>query len=701
MAVITEEKREEETISASNDSYARRIIRRLAALNSKKMRVTVISLAVLGVLTGVVSLLLASSIYGLPMFVSYFASLRVILLNVIPPLILIFLVYCISGRASIAFGVVSFAVLFAAGVDLFKIQIRGDPLMAEDILHIAEARLVLAEYTMKFDVKILVAVLFLLVGEAWTIIVCGYRLRGAIRRIGGAAIAVALSATMMFTVYLNNDVYNSVSGGYDFGTGTINESYITRGFIYPFLHSFRATTVLPPPEYVQKEAEEILQEYTDVDLPSGAKVNVISIMLEAYMDLSIYDIPEFTTDVYEKWHALEAEGVSGTLIPNIFGGGTIDTERLFLTGYLELFNIKDYTESYLHYFRDQGYYIEGLHTGTSDFYSRNEAHVFLGFDDYKFLDDYTDSNRTDTFFFEKLREQYDSRDKSVPYFNHSLTYQNHGGYISTYSVGPHLIEQGELSEEVFFILNNYLTGIYDTNERIYEFVTSYRDDPEPVVFVMYGDHKPWLGNADIGYGELGIDIDPSSVEGFHNYYSTPYIFWANDAAKAVLGAEFSGDGGDVSPSMLMNKLFELCSWTGDAYMQLTTELYKRVPVVNTATGYFLENGVYTKTLTPESQQILDRVRSAAYLRQTVFRHEKAEPGKKFGSGLTAEEYAEELARLERAKSSLPSPTTTPPSAELPPTETEAIGSFSYSSSMVTSPSPSPEIAEETDYDEER
>ena len=41
---------------------------------------------------------------------------------------------------------------------------------------------------------------------------------------------------------------------------------------------------------------------------------------------------------------------------------------------------------------------------------------------------------------------------------------------------------------------------------------------------------------------LGIDLDVSTLEGFYNYYATPYIMYANDAAKQITGNQFVGEG---------------------------------------------------------------------------------------------------------------------------------------------------------------
>ena len=105
---------------------------------------------------------------------------------------------------------------------------------------------------------------------------------------------------------------------------------------------------------------------------------------------------------------------------------------------------------------------------------------------------------------------------------------------------------------------------------------------EPVVLVFFGDHKPWLGYNDVTYGAYGINVDTSTEEGFFNYFSTRYLILANDAAKKVTGNDFSGEGEKISPHFLMNKVFELCGYKGSAYMQYTSEIMKKAPVMHRA-----------------------------------------------------------------------------------------------------------------------
>ena len=181
-----------------------------------------------------------------------------------------------------------------------------------------------------------------------------------------------------------------------------------------------------------------------------------------------------------------------------------------------------------------------------------------------------------------------------------------------------MINRGNLSDESFNILNNYLTGIYDTNRHLEAFIDALRHDPAPVVVVLFGDHKPWLGNGHSVYHELGINIDGSTDEGFLNFFSTPYIIWANYAAREVAGHDFIGEGRSFSPGFLMVEVFSLLHWDGEAYMQALRRLMETVDVIHAPLGKFRENGMITRELSSEAEQQLRNLRMMEIYRRLNF-----------------------------------------------------------------------------------
>ena len=565
--------------------------------NRQRSAVTITSLLLLSLVTGLYALKLADSGYGDVMYDHYFVSAGLIALNLIPPFLLIFAIYFATGRAWLGFGIGAGFILLLASINYYKLQLRGDPFMVVDFTYAVEAGRMLSHYNIDFKTPFTNAVTFVILGTVWTAVGCRYRFRGARRRIIASLATAATLFGLSSTVYMNNAVFAANTGSLENKFPTVNEAFVARGFVYPFIYSFKGAFPPSPDGYSAAAAKRILAQHPTEPIPAEERINVISVMLEAFCDMSEYLGDAVSPKVYDKWHALQKESLYGNLVVNTFGGGTINTERLFLTGNTHLTDIRGATESYVYYFRDNGYYAEGLHAGTSEYYNRVTVNRDLGFNNYYFIDNfpetsrtdwffgqYLDWNRTDEFFFPKLAELYAKRDKSVPYFNHSLSFQNHGGYDWP-TTEPYLLSREGFEEGTFDSINNYLIGVEDTVDRIGAFIDTLRNDPEPVILLLYGDHKPAFG-LHFSFSDLDDDDDEG---GTPVMYSTPYIIWANDAARAVLTQNdgvspdsFVGYGGDFSPTFLMTRLFDLTGWQGDSYMQMTRAAMAETPVVNQA-----------------------------------------------------------------------------------------------------------------------
>ena len=585
-----------------------------------------VMLAALSIGVGIMSLLLGATIYGLPLFNEYMSSFLIVLLNILPVVILVFLVYFISARAWVAFTFPSLFLLAISVIHFFKVQLRGDPLALTDYSYFFEAGTIISIYSPTMNWKIYLAAAAFACGVVLSALMLKRKPRGAPLRIIAVAAVIAVSAILYVFVYTDTELYSSASENTATAAWTPNYNFIRRGFLYPFIYDAKYSVAnmkaLLPDWYDSREAREASESYGDADIPDARKVNIITIMLEAYADLSQFDALDFTEDVYGPFHRLQADSVSGALVTNVFGGGTIDTERLFLTGNIYLTTYASSTNSYVYYLRSQGYHTEGFHAGDMWFYDRRSVNSYLGFDEYYFIEDFENASRNDRDFFPVVHEMYGTRNSGMPYFSFNVSYQNHGPYNNVRTQEPYVIEQGGMSDESFNILNNYLSGISETGQHCESFIESLRCDPDPVVVLVFGDHMPWLGNMQSVYYELGIDVDMDSEEGFYNYYSTPYCIWANDAAKQILENDFTGDGGSFSPGFLMCELFDLCSWEGEGYMQALRELQAYIDIIHAPTVLFRENGSLTQDLSPEGLAAFKRLRMVELYRLKNFRYQR-------------------------------------------------------------------------------
>ena len=545
-----------------------------------------------GVTAGVCSLYFATGSFGEEMFRSYLTNPYITGLNLLPTVLLSLLLYLLLNRAVWSFVGTHLITVGLTLVHYFKMTFRGDALIAEDLALVTESKKMLETYELFVDAYMLRYFVLAGIGALLALFLGGRFRKKAPRLL--AAVVLCAACTALVPTYTSELYYNEKTAN-NSGINPWSETqvYVSKGFVYPFLHTVPSAFHPAPDGYNADEAAAVLDGYTDAAIPPDKAVNIVAVMLEAYNDLSRFDKLTFVNDVYGKYRELEAMGYSGTLVTDIFAGDTRISEREFLTGlpYSRLDNFIANSNSYVWYLRQNGYTTEGSHPCYAWFYNRENINKKLGFERYFFSENYyrpiTGGDITyDARLFPLMYEVYQTRDRTKPYFSFSITYQGHGPYEdeTRYFAEPFVANPG-VSASAEAILNNYLNSQKETTDMLYAFVQDMLATEEPLVLVFFGDHKPWMGNNGSVYAEYGINMDVSTEEGFLNYYGTRYLILANDAAKAVTGNEFSGEGETVSASFLMNKVFELCGYKGSAYMQYTTDLAAKYPVIHRTDAY--------------------------------------------------------------------------------------------------------------------
>ena len=425
-----------------------------------------------GLCMGLALLVLAIGPYPRGTLVDYLCHWQTLLLNTVPVALLILLFYGLTGRTGAAFllgGGIAFG--FSLG-NFYKLQFRDDPLYFEDMLILREAKAMASgdRYSLFFDLNIGAALFCLLLGTLLLRLLAPGRVRGWKRRLAPALAALAVSAALS-PVYLHAEPYDSV-GNYDcLNRWSATQNYIAHGFAYPFFHSVGDFIETPPVGYHKSEAMELLSAYTDSDIPPDRQINVIAIMREAYADFSRYGVSGLDLSGYDLYHQLEAESLTGNLVTNIFAGGTVDTERCFLTGNYQLKNFRSNANSYLWYLRDQGYTVEGSHPYYQWFYNRQNINCYLGFERYRYYEgDY--ETRSAAIYPEDavlLPEIYSDFQKNKatgkPYFSFSVNVQSHGPY-ATWDTGARKCLSEDYSLECRNAMDDYLTTIWNTDQQL-------------------------------------------------------------------------------------------------------------------------------------------------------------------------------------------------------------------------------------------
>ncbi len=580
----------------------------------------------LSIVLTVICLYFSKVEYTKDMFFLYFKNKFIVLLNFLPILWLMILLFIISKRVSVAFILSTFLSFGLNLVNYFKISLRDDPLVMEDVTLIREAMNMQTKYSIKLDFRMILVII------ASIILTCVLYFifdrnkervkssrKNLIARAVGVVITVIVGVIEINTVYINNKINQKMSNTSMINIYSYTQQYISKGTIYSFLNSYSSMKKSPPEGYNKKEVATAMSNYKYTDIPDEKKVNVIGIMLEAYNDFSKFDEIEFEKDPYEKFHQLQKESYSGELVTDIFAGGTVDTERKFLTGYTYFpSNLRKKTNSYVYYFKEQGYTVEGVHPCYEWFYNRISINRNLGFQNYYFYEDtfknYSDYIAGDNIVMPEILKMYRNHkeNNSNPYFSFSVTYQNHGPYETSvnYSGINYIKAKEEYTQENLNIINNYLNGIKNTGEEVYKLTEELKKDDEPVILIVFGDHNPWLGNNNSVYEMLDINLDLSTDEGLYNYYCTPYIIWANDKAKEVLNNDFIGEGEKISPNFLMNKVFELAGYDGNEFMDASNELKSEFSVINS--NFCVINDQIVRNLSDDENYKLNEFNKKVY-----------------------------------------------------------------------------------------
>ena len=588
----------------------------VVALSAVRKILTCAALLAWSVFLGYVSLYWASRsfTYGSPdeLFEAFLNNPVTVKMNVLPVVFLAAVLYFASNSAAFSSLITAVLTMVLTWINHFKLMFRDDPFLFEDLPIAMEARQMSESYEIVLSAEMIwmmaimavVTVIFALFGRV--------RTRPLQLRLGLLILAVWASVWGLNEHYFSGPAYSQTANDAMINVWSSTQQFQVRGFIYPFINSASEVFDRAPDGYDKKQAAAILDEYESEPIPEDKRVNVISVMLEAYADFTRLDGLEFTNDPYHYMKELAEESYTGSLITNIFAAGTVDTERCFLTGLVDLPNFRSATNSHVRFFKSMGYTAEGGHPSYDWFYNRKNVNRHLGFDAYYFdQDTYMDLNdgnptaNNDILFDHILEKFAEATAKGEDYFSFSVTYEGHGPYSSDPFFWHEYLADNGYEQTSYDTINNYFSIMEHACYTAVQMVEELKKSDDPVVVIFFGDHMPWMGNSNSIYEDIGINLDTSTDDGFYNYYETPYLIWANDAAKETLGVDFAGKGPTLSPGFLMAHFFEKAGWKGSEYIQYLNDISKVLPVVhNTGIAIDAEGNVIREP-SDEQQALLD------------------------------------------------------------------------------------------------
>ena len=588
-----------------------------------------VSLIVLSAFLTGLTLLLTPRIFAVYRVTILLSNIPILAINFLPIFLLMSILFFLTNRIFVGYGLAAGIILTLVLMNRTKLRFREDPLIMGDLFYISEA----VSITEGLDTALSLYVIFLILVVIFVMVLAFIFLKKCTiddikKRVVGV-LAVVLCAIFLMPLYQSERIYHQVFRN-NFGDNwNMADVYENRGAIYSFLFSSTYSFPTTPEGFSVEEARDILGQYPEGEFEN--KVHIIVIMLEGYEDFSYYMEFDPENNPYAFLHQLMDVSIHGRLVVQQLGSGTHLTERSFLAGYINHGLYRRTTESFVQYLNRNGYRTVTMHPNHDWFYNRRNVMGNLGFDEFlcgtnkffQLINSYYYENRfhgwmSDSDFFPYIIKDFENAVASGEwYFNFSITIQNHQTSFHNIEHSAFTYFEGDVSDETLARFNEYLEGVRLTNEALRELHEYFSNHCEPVVLIIFGDHKPTKGAGGSGYEELGINISDNTPEALLNRFSTPYIIYANDAAKKVLGYDFVGEGPTISANYLFPLFFELSGEQGSPFMSYLNNLRRSIPVIHHQ--FFMQEEELVMSLSGEHYELIKEFERLEYYLQHRYR----------------------------------------------------------------------------------
>jgi phosphoglycerol transferase MdoB-like AlkP superfamily enzyme len=579
-----------------------------------------------------------SDVVSLSNILRYIRSPLLFVLNTLPLTLLMLLLYHLTSRHWVSFGLGGGIYIVSHVVNRFMMLLREEPFTPQDLLLGIEAATVIKVSELPFSPIIILSLLFWLAVTLGLFLFVKSQRLCLPARIAGVVAAIMLFVAVFPPLYKNSKLYDSFEV-----TGSIYsrvDLFKSRGFLYSFLVRAGTYKSIKPENYSREEAQQILDDYSEPPYTvssTGKQPHIIAVMGEAFYDIDTIEGAEFNEgfDPLANFNRICQQAYAGKIVTNVFGGGTANTEFSFLTGH-SMPVMPDLSSPYSYYIRKDtsslvrelekaGYSSMAFHPGESWFYNRQNVYKFLGFDRIYFKKDmdqtnievnhgYISDRSTAEFALEKFRDHL-SEKPGVPFFQFIVNIDNHGPYSKKDIGYPEILKRKEsMDESAYNILNNYIYGLMRCDKALGFLFDSINDMNEPVVFLYFSDHLPFLGENDYGYRQLGFNISGDSPEAYLNKYKTPYFIWCNKAARAQAEEAGitvpTGTAPLISSNYIASELLEFVGLDGGNYFNYLSELKEKLPMITNR--FYLEKGTFTETPSAQAKELIDEYSRLQY-----------------------------------------------------------------------------------------
>lgn len=498
------------------------------------------------------------------------------------------ILYIASARLWLAMLGTSMVFVGAALVNYYKLILRGDPFMPWDLMLQKEAGNIFAHLNISIDETTWLLLGILIFISLALLLVRPYQLKWPYR-VGGLILFIGLGTILMKNTYLDSERLEKAGIEDIFWNQTRN--YEINGFLTGFGINIKNAMIKAPAAYSKQTVNQIIDEYMEaVPVFSQDQVqkrpNIIIIMNEAFWDPTLLQDINYSRDPIPTLNKIRQEGTSGWLLAPGYGGGTANTEFEVLTGHSMSFfptgamayqqYIKGPLDSMASYLRNKGYATIAIHPYVKWFWDRENVYPYLGFEEFISDEDFIAPHKRGAFISDmesshEIIRQYEKH-KDRPFFNYTVTMQNHGPYNDKrYGDDTIKARGGNLSEESRDILETFTEGVRDADDALGYLMDYFESIDDPTMIVMFGDHLPMLGNDYSVYREAGfISQEGLSLDDEKNLHLTPLIIWNNYANKKE-------DIGIINASYLAAYLMDYAKMQMPSYYKFLNHMHQELP----------------------------------------------------------------------------------------------------------------------------
>jgi len=542
-------------------------------------------------------------------------SWQIQILNILFFALLFGLLLIIFGKAKRSAAMTLSLMMIVGIANFYTTKFRSSPILPWDFFSLSTAMSVTNNYNFSITYRLLTVTL----GFILCIVLAGkldLEVKSLKVRIGFAVACIA--CLIFYTGNIQTDAAREVFKLNDI-LFTPNNLYASNGFAVSFLVNLQYINVDKPEGYSLDAVNEIIEkaesEYQDSALETEEMPNIIVIMNETFSDLSVLGDFETNEDYMPFFRSLTGKEntVTGNLFVSVKGGNTANTEFEFLTGnsmaFLPLGSIayQQYIDSAIpnlsQNLENEGYSTLAIHPYGASGWDRDKVYEYFGFDTTYFLEAFADAELirqyvSDRATYEKIIEEFESKDDDEKLFTFEVTMQNHGGYYNRYANFTETIQilNAPVKASTTYT-ERYLSLIKESDTAFEELLAYFESADEPTIIVMFGDHQP----ADV-IAQTILDLNgktgDESLEAEQERYEVPFVIWANyDIEEEHIDY--------ISANYLSTLLLEKAGLPLTGYQKFLTQLRSVLPVITANVYIDAEGNYYNSTDNPYAEQLQD------------------------------------------------------------------------------------------------